>query len=535
MAAGRKRLILAVGFTLVVLITAFGVYQLVPDGTAEQAEQAAATETERLLTATGVANQFLDAFTAGDPQAAGAVTDDPGAATTLLADLWLTLRPVSVTATRADLVEPATGTTAMDEPYTLSWDFDDGRVWTYPSTLRAIQDERGWLVHWQPTLVHPRLRAGHGLAVGDLTGKPAVLDRDGAALLSWSPTGPVAAEPAAAPVLRPGLGRVAAERAGAHGWYVAVVDQTGEQVDLLHGGGRTPLTTTVSRPVQLAAQSAVDSERHAAMVVAIQPSTGDLLAVAQNPATGDRPIALSGLYPPGSTFKVATATAIIEAGAADVGTVVPCPGSVTVGQRTIDNADFALGDVPLRTAFAESCNTTFATRAAELPLDALPAAAGQLGLGADFTIPGIVTELGAVRPAANTAEQVENSIGQGTVQASCFGLAVVAATVAHGRAITPRLWRELDTTVNAGYDVPPPGVLDSLRAMMREVVVSGTGAALARHGAVHGKTGTAEVANSAHGWFVGYRGDLAFATLVLDAPSSSAAVEVTDRFLGAVG
>lgn len=281
----------------------------------------------------------------------------------------------------------------------------------------------------------------------------------------------------------------------------------------------------------------MDTQRLPTMLVAIQPSTGDLLAVAQNTAAGKDPLALHGLYPPGSTFKIATATAIIEAGVADIDTVVPCPGSVTINQRTVRNADFELGDVPLRTAFAQSCNTTFAMQAANLAPDSLPRAASQLGLAADFDIPGITTEAGGVPTAADTTEQVENSIGQGTVQVSCFGLALVTATVAGGRAVTPRLWRDLDTTVSTGYQAPPTTVLRSLRTMMRDVVTSGRGTALARYGEVYGKTGTAQVGDGtrAHGWFAGYRDDIAFATLVLDGSTSTTAVTVTGTFLGAIG
>jgi cell division protein FtsI/penicillin-binding protein 2 len=142
-----------------------------------------------------------------------------------------------------------------------------------------------------------------------------------------------------------------------------------------------------------------------------------------------------------------------------------------------------------------------------------------------------------VPAAANSTEQVENSIGQGRVVASCFGMALVAATVAAGRAITPRLWRDLKTTVNAGYEPPPGAVVASLRTMMRDVVTSGRGSALDRYGDVHGKTGTAQFddGTQAHGWFAGYRGDLAFATLVKDSSSSSAAVTVTGAFLGGIG
>jgi cell division protein FtsI/penicillin-binding protein 2 len=286
--------------------------------------------------------------------------------------------------------------------------------------------------------------------------------------------------------------------------------------------------------VQRAAQAAVDKQDLPTMLVAIQPSTGDLLAVAQNSSVDAGPVALQGQFAPGSTFKVATATALLDAGTG-IGTIVPCPGSATVGQRTVRNADFDLGDVPLRTAFAQSCNTSFALAAADLPLDALPRAANQLGLGADFVIPGIDTEVGGVPVAVDAVQQVENSIGQGQVQVSPFGLAMMSATVAAGRAVTPRLWPDRATEVTTGYEAPSPGVIRSLRTMMREVVTGGRATELAGLGRVYGKTGTAETTGSAHGWFTGYRDDLAFAVLVQDGESSSTAVAVTSSFLAGLG
>ena len=88
---------------------------------------------------------------------------------------------------------------------------------------------------------------------------------------------------------------------------------------------------------------------------------------------------------------------------------------------------------------------------------------------------------------------------------------------------------------------PPAGVLDALRPMMRQVVLSGTATALGDRGEVYGKTGTAEYGSNtppdAHGWFMGYQlggpqGDLAFAVLVEGGQSSRVAVDVTDAFLG---
>lgn len=238
-----------------------------------------------------------------------------------------------------------------------------------------------------------------------------------------------------------------------------------------------------------------------------------------------------------SARKIATAAAALQAGAAGLDTVLACPATATIGTRTIPNDDrFELGDVPLHTAFARSCNTTFARLAADLPPEALSQAAGQLGLNADFVIPGLSTEAGKVEPAATVPLRVENGIGQGTVQASPFGVALMTATVAGGKSVTPRLWRTLETTVNAGYRPPPAAVLTQIRTMMREVVTAGTGRALAGRGAVFGKTGTAQIGTGeqAHGWFTGYRGDLAWAVLVEEAQTSGPAIDVSGTFLRGV-
>jgi cell division protein FtsI/penicillin-binding protein 2 len=122
-------------------------------------------------------------------------------------------------------------------------------------------------------------------------------------------------------------------------------------------------------------------------------------------------------------------------------------------------------------------------------------------------------------------------------------MALVAAGVAGGTPVAPIeiTGTEPSAALPAG---PSPAVLDALRPMMRQVVVSGTATALADRGEVFGKTGTAEYGSNvppdAHGWFMGYRlggsaGDIAFAVLVEGGQSSSVAVGVTDAFLGGLG
>jgi cell division protein FtsI/penicillin-binding protein 2 len=211
---------------------------------------------------------------------------------------------------------------------------------------------------------------------------------------------------------------------------------------------------------------------------------------------------------------------------------------VTIGGREVPNNDrLDLGTVPLATAFARSCNTTFAQLAADGGAGDLTAAARRLGLGADYVVPGATTVTGLVPPADDVVRRAADGFGQGEVLASPLGMALVAATVANGSPVTPQLVKDRPTQVLVPPEAPQPAEVDGLRAMMRQVVVAGTASQLAPLGEVSGKTGTAQfgAGERAHGWFVGYRGDLAFAVLLVDAGSSAPAVEVAGRFLRALG
>ncbi|MGH3940539.1 MAG: penicillin-binding transpeptidase domain-containing protein [Pseudonocardiaceae bacterium] len=333
------------------------------------------------------------------------------------------------------------------------------------------------------------------------------------------------------------------QRAGAAGWRITTVDAVGTEVAEL--AGQQPrvvptVTTTIDRSVQAAAEDALERIANPAMIVAIQPSSGEILAVAQNTAADAQgALALIGRYPPGSTFKIVTAVAALQSGTLTPQSPVACPGTTTIEGRLIPNIDrFDLGTVPLHTAFARSCNTTFATLAADFEPGQLTDAAYQMGIGRDYQIPGITTLTGQVPPSESTVQRAENGFGQGQVLTTPFGMALVASTVAGGQQVpTPVLIRGMPTETTGAPAQPVPGeVTDGLRMMMREVVTEGTGTALADQGEVHGKTGTAEFsATNSHGWFVGFRDDLAFATLVVDAGASAPAVEASGRFLSALG
>ncbi|WP_340687455.1 penicillin-binding transpeptidase domain-containing protein [Amycolatopsis coloradensis] len=329
---------------------------------------------------------------------------------------------------------------------------------------------------------------------------------------------------------------------GSAGWRVVTLDTGGGEIIDLHSENPKPapaVVSTLSVKAQGSAERALAPVPTASALVAIQPSTGELLAVAQNaPADTQGAISLTGRFPPGSTFKMATAVAGLTAGSVRADSPVDCPGTATFENRTVPNeGKFALGVVPLSTAFAKSCNTTFAKLATDLPPAALTDAARDLGVGADFVIPGLTTITGSVPPANTVAQRAENGFGQGTVVTSPFGLAVATATVQSGKVPVPTLVRGMATT-SSGLGKPiKPEVLDALRGMMREVVTDGTATLLKPLADVRGKTGTAQFGDGthSHGWFVGYTGDLAFAVLTTDAGTSKPAVEAAQRFLAGLG
>ncbi len=370
--------------------------------------------------------------------------------------------------------------------------------------------------------------------------------------------GPATAEvlKEAGPGYRPGdqLGVSGLQRAlnsrlaGTAGALIRVVSSAGSTlatVAELAGKPGTPVRTTLDRGVQNAADEAVVGTPTPAAIVAVRPSTGELLAVANNAAaagsTGD--IALTGRFPAGSTFKTVTATALLAAGSVQENSTVDCPGTVTVGKVFQNEDRFSLGRVRLREAFAHSCNTTFTALSRRLDDRALPDTAAAYGIGTQWTLP--VPSFGGSVPApADDTEKAADAIGQGKVEVSPLAMALVAAAVAKGSAVTPMLLAGTPAAPTGGARPagPPAAVLPALRDMMRAVVSEGTATLLAGLPGppVSGKTGTAEFGTAtppqAHAWFIGYRGDLAFAVFVQNGQSSTrTAVPVAKTFLTALG
>lgn len=298
------------------------------------------------------------------------------------------------------------------------------------------------------------------------------------------------------------------------------------------------LTITLDRKVQEAAEAALAQSTGDSALVAIKISDSTVVAAANMSGAAANPVnlAFTARVPPGSTFKMVSAYALLEAGVVELDTPVPCPAQFTVDGRTIGNAGgFGLGDVPFRTAVARSCNTTFAALAPQLPADGLATAGAKLGLGGDWDL-GVETFSGAVSTGGSATEQAAAAFGQGTTVVSPVAMAAATAAVARGAWAPPRLL--LDPAPPTAEPVPlDASTVEDLHAALRQVVTSGTAQALAGvpGGDVFGKTGSAEYedgSDATHAWFVGWQGDLAFAVFVADGGSGSeAAVPIARDFL----
>lgn len=325
------------------------------------------------------------------------------------------------------------------------------------------------------------------------------------------------------------------------GWSVEIDNPGAEPIEVAGApmGEVDDLVSTLEIRIQEAAQSAVDGSGQAASLVAIQPSTGGILAVAQNSAADQQgPVSLEGRFPPGSTFKVVTTAAALESGVVGPDEIVPCPAQITVSGRTIPNDDdFALGEVPLETAFARSCNTSQAVISDWLEPESMKNTAAQLGLGVGYVVPGLSTYTGSVPVTERGPGRVEAAIGQGEVLASPFGMAVMTASLANnGQMILPQLISGMPAVANDSPEPLPQNVVDTLRRYMEQTVQSGTATAANSIPGLAGKTGTAEVGSGpAHGWFVATVGDIAVAVLIEGADSSVPAVSMAANFLSAAG
>ncbi|WP_164156932.1 penicillin-binding protein 2 [Sandarakinorhabdus rubra] len=214
-----------------------------------------------------------------------------------------------------------------------------------------------------------------------------------------------------------------------------------------------------------------------------------------------------GLYPPGSTFKMVTTLAALEAGI-DPEDTVSCSGAYRLGSNTWHcHARRGHGGVNMHRALPLSCDTYFYAMGRRVGIDAIAAMARRLGLGQEFPLPLPGQATGIVPDKAwkqrrfqqnwREGETLNAAIGQGYVLANPLQLAVMTARLASGLAVLPRLFKD-----GPAPDFPSLGIPDDHLAVVRDgmtgVVNAGYGTARAARSPVPdvlfaGKTGTAQV------------------------------------------
>ncbi|TMR98261.1 penicillin-binding transpeptidase domain-containing protein [Nonomuraea basaltis] len=403
--------------------------------------------------------------------------------------------------------------------------------WDYGGELKFVERDGTWKVAWTPAALHPLLKQGRSLRVVAEQGDPLrVLAADGTSVNTPDAPGSVQQ-------LVEGLKETYPDRFKAPNRARIDLYQGDEVVQtVVEAGGNRPLQTTIDLAVHRAAAKALEGVRKPASLVALRASTGEILAVVNKPGGFNR--ALLGKYPPGSTFKVVTASALV-AGGVEPGEQVTCPAEKNIGGFPFHNAGFKdYGTLSFQEAFAHSCNTTFGEMSvASLNGGRLAEVARSFGFGIPI-MPGVPAVRAEFPDPKDDTDLASASIGQGRVLASPLNMASVAAAIASGAWIHPRLVTE-ELTGQTGSPRPlEAGVVTALRKLMPAVVTDGTAHAVRFPPGTAGKTGTAEYGSGteppAHSWFIGYQGDLAFAVIVEDGGAGSAvAAPIAARFLSA--
>jgi cell division protein FtsI/penicillin-binding protein 2 len=305
---------------------------------------------------------------------------------------------------------------------------------------------------------------------------------------------------------------------------VVVREDTGDERELFHTEPvpGEPLVLTLDPALQEVAESVLEPVGPASGLVAIRPSTGEVLAAASGPGGDGYSTATLGTFAPGSVFKVVSSLALLRAGLTPE-SPVECPASVTVDGRVFNNfpdypAD-SLGTIELRTAVAQSCNTAFIGSRDLTPASALADAAASLGIGVEQSL-GYPAFLGSVPGDTTGTDAAASMIGQGRIQVSPLAMATVAASVAAGRTVVPWLVGPTPSEATAPSTDLTTAEAEALRALMRAVVTEGGGSFLADAPGepVLAKTGTAQTGSGAdlhnHAWMIAVQGDLAVAVFV---------------------
>jgi Penicillin binding protein transpeptidase domain len=492
-----------------------------------------AQDAEQITTA------FLQAWQTGDLGQAARYTNHPAVAQAALAGYSkdLGLRKLTATAQASTVAPVGTSSAGTSSAGTSSAPREsvgykinatvsapDGAkklsgAWKYSASLVTYQMPKSslWYIAWAPDVLAPNLTASTHLAAVMVAPQVAsVNDAGGNELSSYKDPGLT------------NIGSLLQSKAppgrGVPGLYVEIQTASNHLVQDSQAVVIPPinipaLNTTISPQAEAAARSAVAEHGSSSMVV-IQPSTGNILAIANNDGFND--FALTAKVAPGSTMKVITSTALINAGVLTASSGVACPAAYTVQGITYhnDNNESEPASTPFITDFAQSCNNAFTTQWPHLSGALARTAKDYYGLDQnwDIGITGASASYFNAPASASGSELAEEAFGQGQLTASPLAMASVAATVDAGTFRQPTL---LTGTKQVTATALPASTDAQLKEMMQAVVTSGTAAPIGFGPGVYAKTGTADVQGEEqpNSWLIAFdpAQDVAVACLVLNA------------------
>ena len=476
-----------------------------------------------------ITSAFLAAWQTGDLGQAARYTDHPAAAQAALATYskYLHLRKLTAAA-QSDTVAPSgTSSTPRESVgYAIKATVatsDSAKAlrgsWSYTASLVTYQQPNSqlWYIAWAPDVLAPNLTASTHLAA--VTAAPQVAsvnDASGTDLTSYGDAGLTTVAGL--------LQRQAPPGQGAPGLYVEIQTASNHLVPNSEAVVIPPtnipnLATTISAKAEAVARTAVAMHGKSSMVV-IQPSTGQILAIANNAGYND--FALTAQVAPGSTMKVITSTALINSGVVTADSGVACPEAYTVQGITYhnDNNESEPAGTPFVTDFAQSCNNAFSTQWPHLSGLLARTAKEYFGLDQnwDIGITGLSASYFNAPASASGSELAQEAFGEGQLIASPLAMASVAATVDSGTFKQPIL---LAGTKQVTATALPASTDAQLKQLMQAVVTSGTAASIGFGPGVYAKTGTADIQGQEqpNSWLIAFdpAQDVAVACLVVNA------------------
>jgi hypothetical protein len=476
-----------------------------------------------------ITSAFLQAWQTGDLGQAARYTDHPSAATAALATYskYLHLRKLTATAQSDTIVPSGTSSTPRESVrYAIKATVaasDSAKAlrgtWSYTASLVAYQQRNSqlWYIAWAPDALAPNLTASTHLAA--VTVAPQVVsvnDASGTDLTSYGDAGLT--------TIAGLLQRTAPPGQGTPGLYVEIQTASNHlvpnsQAVVIPPNNIANLATTISATAEAAARAAVAARKNSSMVV-IQPSTGKILAIANNAGYND--FALTAQVAPGSTMKVITSTALINAGVLSASSSVACPATYTVQGITYhnDNNETLPASTPFITDFAQSCNNAFSTQWPHLSGLLARTAKEYFGLNQnwDLGIADLSASYFNAPASASGSELAQEAFGEGQLTASPLAMASVAATVDAGMFKQPIL---VAGTKQVTATALPASTDAQLKQMMQAVVTSGTAAPIGFGPGVYAKTGTADIQGQEqpNSWLIAFdpAQDVAVGCLVVNA------------------